>query len=163
MRFSLFCVFLALLACISTASRDDDELVYCSYAIEGMAGLGTDYCELIADSGSVPRVVVVKNKNCRFAEQVTDTFEVDDTVIASLRNMLNKKDLDAVAGYREEAGLEGGREYRFHIEYKSGRTIHASWHTHSPLPEAVDIFSTIRSFFAPWMDKKEKANAGVPD
>ena len=41
-------------------------LVYCSYSKTGAAGLGKDYCELIADPGADPVIKVVLNEGNRF-------------------------------------------------------------------------------------------------
>lgn len=56
----------ALLGCASTKPAPKGQLVYCSYACTGAAGLGKDYCELIANVDSVPRVVVVLGDGTAF-------------------------------------------------------------------------------------------------
>ncbi|NLZ19793.1 MAG: hypothetical protein GXY24_05975 [Bacteroidales bacterium] len=46
-----------LIACQAKVPKGN--LIYCSYASSGSAGLGKDYCELIADPGKAPVVRVV--------------------------------------------------------------------------------------------------------
>ena len=52
--FLIMAVGLSGLACQAKAPKG--KLIYCSYARTGMAGLGKDYCELIADPGTEPKV-----------------------------------------------------------------------------------------------------------
>ena len=67
----------ALLGCASTKPAPKGQLVYCSYACTGAAGLGKDYCELIADVDSVPRVVVVLGEGTRYKDMKADYEALD--------------------------------------------------------------------------------------
>lgn len=137
-----------------------EKLIYCSYADEGVAQLGTNYCELVADIGTTPKVVVVKDKDCHFAEEKRGTYEINAATVAQLQEILERHDLDTINGYRAESYIEGGHEYRIHMEYDSGKKIHASWHTHEPMGSAVAAYDDIKHFFAPWV---EKLNAGITE
>ena len=157
----LLCSFLLGLVHLNAQDNPKGKLTYCSYAREGLAALGTDYCELIADSTTQPRIVVVKNHNCHFAEREEHTYEVSPEVVAQMQELLEKVNLNKVNGYNKESNERGGHEYRFHIEYDSGVKIHASWHTHTPKAEAVSVYNMIEQFFAPWRNHvavKEEAD-----
>lgn len=126
------------------------KLIYCSYASVGHAALGTDYCELIADPGTTPKIVVVKDEDCHFAEPVRGEFEVDESVVAQLQEGLANLKAWKTDGYNKTDDMDGGRSHRFHIEYDSGEKIHASWFTHKVKPEAQAVYNYLESFFSPW-------------
>ena len=79
-----------LTACQAKAPKG--KLVYCSYAASGAAGLGKDYCELIADPGTDPVVRVVLNEGNRFGDPVIrEEYPVTPEQIASLQEWLQLK------------------------------------------------------------------------
>ena len=65
------------------------KLTYCSYSNAGAAGLGKDYCELIADIGQTPKVVVALNLDNRFGTpEIHAEYPVDQAVVDSLQAKL---------------------------------------------------------------------------
>ena len=44
------------------------KLIYCSYSCNRHAGLGKSYCELIADEGKEPQIVVSLYNDCHFRD-----------------------------------------------------------------------------------------------
>ena len=155
----LFVVTLAflmsLLPCSSCgAAAAKDTLIYCSYAKDGAAGLGLDYCELVADPGSTPKVVVVLDKNNRFQKPVTQKeFEVSEEDVARLAAALDEIKVRRLDGYHYVEPITGGYEYRIHVEYASGKNVSASWYGSKVKDSAIQAYNTIWHFFDPWVAK----------
>ena len=162
MRIYLLCSLLLGLIHLNAQNSPKGKLTYCSYTREGLAAMGTDYCELIANPSTQPKIVVVKNDNCHFAEREEYTYEVSPEVVAQLQELLKKVNLKKVNGYKKESHERGGYEYRFHIEYDSGEKIHASWHTRSPKVGVVSVYRMIEQFFAPWRNNIKKNKSNIP-
>ena len=129
------------------------QLIYCSYADERVAHMGTNFCELIADEGTIPQVVAVKNRNCHYAEEKKGVYEITPATVAQLQEILQQSDLNDIDGYKVDSLIEGGHEYRIHVEYSSGKKIHAQWHTHHTDDKAAATYAVIEHFFTPWMEK----------
>jgi len=141
---------------ITNSSQPAGKLIYCSYASVGHAALGTDYCELIADSGVKPKIVVVLNENCHFADKETHEYEVDSTVVAEVQQGLAELEAWKTNGYSKSELMDGGRSHRYHIEYDTNEKIHASWFTSSVDPNVLAVYNYLESFFRPWYEKAQK-------
>lgn len=127
------------------------DLTYCSYARRGAAGLGADYCELIADAGTAPKVVVVLNEDNRFGDPVIrQEYPVDKSVVDSLAQLLADHKVYFLNGYHVEEPMTGGHSYRIHMEYTSGDKVTAYWYGHNISDKAIAAYNLIERFFAPW-------------
>lgn len=144
-----------LSGCAAAREGPAGKLVYCSYSETGVAGLGKNYCELIADADSIPKVVVVLDAGCRFAEERRAEYTVDASVADSLRNMLASAKVYELDGYFVEEDMTGGTIYRIYMEYDSGERINAQWYGHDIKPEAWGAFNLICRFFNPWRSRTE--------
>lgn len=133
----------------------EGRLIYCSYACSRPAGLGKDYCELIADIGTSPQVVVSLYNNNRFKEKVQRTFEVTEQDVEQLQQLLTKLKVYELDGYKHDEKLDGGATYRIYQEYASGEKINAVWSGHKIKPEAKAAYYRIELFFEPWRSKVE--------
>lgn len=144
----------ALLGCFSMKSAPKGRLVYCSIASTGSAGLGKDYCELVADADSAPRVIVVLGEGNRFEDPVIrGEYPVTQEVAESLRKELEARKVYKLAGYHVEEPITGGRAYRIYMEYDSGEKVEARWYGHDIRREALSAYHFIESFFEPWRDQ----------
>ena len=145
---------MALFGCTLSANKPKGDLIYCSYACTGAAGLGKDYCELIADTDSVPKVVVVLNEGNRFDDPVIRrTYTVDKAVVDTLAQILAEAKVYKLAGYNYEEPICGGHSYRIYMEYSSGEKINAYWYGSKIKDEALLAYNTIVRFFTPWREK----------
>lgn len=68
-----------LMTCMDSFAQEEPvaprgKLIYCSYASDRHAGQGKSYCELIADVGKRPQVVVSLYNNCFYREAVHKTL-----------------------------------------------------------------------------------------
>ena len=143
-----------LLGCASRKPAPQGRLVYCSYACAGAAGLGKDYCELIADEDSVPRVVVVLGEGNRFKDPVIrGEYSVKPQQVDSLCKQLEAKEVYKLAGYRLEEPITGGHSYRIYMEYSSGEKVDARWYGHGVKKEALSAYRFIERFFEPWVEQ----------
>ena len=141
----------------------EGQLLYCSYSRTGMAGLGKDYCELIADKDSIPKVVVALRIGNRFGEpEIHAEYPVDNEVVESLRAGLAERKVYELNGYALEEAMTGGHSYRIYQEYDSGEKINAYWYGHEVKQEAWAAYSYIESFFAPWRKKAREQNDAQP-
>ena len=132
------------------------ELVYCSYACAGAAGLGKDYCELIADEGSEPKVVVVLDEGNRFGDPVIhEEYPVERSVVVSLQELLATIKFYKLDGYNLEEPITGGHSYRLHAEYSSGEKLNAYWYGNGVKDKVLDAYFRISAFFNPWREKAE--------
>jgi len=157
MAFSLF-------GCGSLAQKPKGDLIYCSYSRNGAAGLGKDYCELIADVDSVPKVVVVLNEENRFDDPVIKrTYPVDKSVVDSLYQILAGQKVYQLNGYRVEEPICGGYSYRIYMEYSSGEKINAFWYGNKIKDKAIRAYNTIEHFFTPWRNKAKEDEKALKD
>lgn len=144
----------ALLGCASMKPAPKGRLVYCSYACTGAAGLGKDYCELIADADSVPKVIVVLGEGNRFEDPVIrGEYPVTQELVDSLCRELEARKVYKLAGYRLEEPITGGHSYRIYMEYSSGEKVNAFWYGHGVKQEALSAYHFIENFFEPWREK----------
>ena len=96
-----------LTACQAKAPKG--KLVYCSYAASGAAGLGKDYCELIADPGTQPIVRVVLSEGNRFDDPVIrEEYPVTPEEIVPLQKWLMSNKVYKLDGYNSEEPITGG-------------------------------------------------------
>ena len=140
------------------------QLIYCSYSCTGMAGLGKDFCELVADKDSIPKVVVAMNLGNRFGEpEIRAEYPVGQEVVDSLQAGLAEMQVYRLAGYNYEEPMTGGRAYRIYQEYDSGEKNNAYWYGTDVKEEAWAAYYYIERFFAPWRRKaKEDAASSLP-
>lgn len=143
-----------LSGCMGAAQQPPQgRLIYCSWAKNGAAGLGKDYCELIADEGATPKIVVVKNEDCRFAECTRAEFEVDEAVVTKLQEILAEGKVYKLNGYHLDEAICGGHSYRIYQEYASGDKVNAFWYGQNVKEEAYNAFYLIYNYFKPWYDQ----------
>ena len=139
------------------ASKPKGSLTYCSYSKTGAAGLGKDYCELIADPDSVPRIVVVLDEGNRFGDPVTrQTYPVDAKTVDSLQKLLLANKVYKLAGYNVDEAICGGYSYRIYMEYSSGDKVNARWYGHKVSDDAWAAYALIERFFSPWRTRAVK-------
>ena len=124
--FSVLLGAVGIISCGFVAHRPKGELTYCSYRCCGAAGLGTDYCELIA------------------------SYPVDRHVVDSLARILAAAKVYRLDGYNLNEPICGGRSYSFDIAYSSGDKVHAYWYGHHVKDKARAAYYLIEEFFAPW-------------
>lgn len=137
-------------------------LTYCSYSKTGAAGLGKDYCELIADPGQTPKVVVALNLGNRFEDpEIHGEYPVGEDVVAELNKMLTDAEVYKLDGYSVEERMSGGTTYRIYQEYSSGEKINAHWYGHDIKVEAVSAYHMIEKFFQPWRAQAVRDNIPV--
>lgn len=143
-----------LLGCAFKSPAPKGQLTYCSYSRTGHAGLGKDYCELIADVDSVPKVVVVLGEGNRFGNPVIrGEYSVSREVVDSLQKDLADREVHKLAGYSVDEAMTGGHTYRIYMEYSSGEKVNAWWYGHDIKEEAIMAYNFIERFFAPWREK----------
>ena len=151
-------VFLASGLCCS-AQAPKGKLTYCSYSCTGAAGLGKDYCELIADPGKTPKVVVVLDFGNRFGNPVINAeYAVGQDVVDSMQAMLESAKVYELNGYSVEEHMAGGHTYRIYQEYDSGEKINARWYGHNIKQEAWSAYHMIANFFKPWVSQARADN-----
>lgn len=148
---------LGLFTTACAAQAPQGQLIYCSYACAGAAGLGKDYCELIADPGSEPKVVVALNLGNRFEDpEIHAEYPVGQDVVDSLAAMLAEAKVYKLNGYQVEEPITGGHSYRIYQEYSSGEKINAAWYGNHIKDEALAAYHMIERFFRPWREKAER-------
>lgn len=129
-------------------------LIYCSYSCTGAAGLGKDFCELVADPGATPKVVVALKVGNRFGEpEIHEEYPVDPEVVEALRAGLAERRVYLLNGYALEEDKNGGYTYRIYQEYDSGEKVNAYWTGLDAKQEAWGAYWFIEKFFAPWREK----------
>ena len=147
-------------ACGAQTKAPAGKLTYCSYACTGAAGLGKDYCELIADPGIEPKVVVALNVGNRFDDpEVHAEYPVGQEVVDSLATLLANAKVYELNGYSVDEASTGGHSYRIYQEYSSGEKINARWYGHGIKEEAWAAYYMIEGFFKPWREKATAAQA----
>lgn len=150
---------LNLFSCACTAQAPKGTLTYCSYSESGSAGLGKDYCELIADEGTEPKVVVALHLNNRFDDpEIHAEYPVGPEVVAELQELLAQNKVYKLDGYDVEEAITGGYAHRIHIEYSSGRQVTARWYATKVKDSAWSAYRMIERFFTPWRERAEKEN-----
>ena len=138
-------------SCGFCAHKPKGDLIYCSYSCRGAAGLGSDWCELIADADSVPKVKVVLNADNRFGDPVIRReFPVERSVVDSLAQILSDAKVYKLNGYHVEEPICGGHSHRIHVEYGSGDQVTAFWYGSHIKESAWSAYHLIENFFAPW-------------
>lgn len=148
---------IALVGSAALTAAPKGKLIYCSYSRTGVAGLGKDYCELIADTDSIPKVVVVLNQGSHFdPDEIRETYVVDTSVVDSLQAGLAEREIYKLDGYKVDEQMAGGHIYRIYMEYDSGEKVNARWYGHDIKPEALSAYAYIERFFAPWRQKARK-------
>lgn len=158
---NLLAMALGLFGCACGAQNaPKGNLIYCSYSCSGSAGLGKDYCELVADPGTAPKVVVALDLGNRFNyPEVREEYPVDQDVVAALQAGLAERKVYKLNGYLVDEAITGGYAHRIYQEYDSGEKINASWYGHHIKDEAWGAYNYLVQFFAPW---REKARAAHP-
>lgn len=142
---------IGIFSCGCLAHRPKGDLVYCSYSCRGAAGLGSDWCELIADADSVPKVVVVLDADNRFGDPVIRReFPVERSVVDSLAQILADAKVYKLDGYHVEEPICGGHSHRIHMEYASGDQVTAFWYGSHIKESAWSAYHLIENFFASW-------------
>ena len=152
-----------LTACQAKAPKG--KLVYCSYAASGAAGLGKDYCELIADPGTEPVVRVVLREGNRFGDpEIHEEYPVAPEQIAALQEWLQSNKVYKLDGYRLDEAITGGYAHRIYMEYDSGDKVDARWYGSKVKDLAIKAYNYIEFFFRPWVERAEKEHpAEGPD
>jgi hypothetical protein len=139
-------------ACLAHVPRG--RLIYCSYSCSGSAGLGKDYCELIADPGTTPRVVVALKIGNRFREpEIRAEYPVGQETVDSLQAMLAEAKVYKLDGYNLDEPISGGYAYRIYQEYDSGQKVNARWYGHNIQDKAWTAYHLIKAFFQPWVNQ----------
>ena len=157
-RLLLLAMVLPFFSCGSDKAPEGS-LIYCSYSRSGSAGLGKEYCELIADPGSEPKVVVALNIGNRFGDpEINEEFPVEAAVAESLRESLEKMKAYKLDGYEVDEPITGGYGHRIYLEYSSGEKITARWYGHNIKDSAIAAYNFIERFFAPWREKAIEKN-----
>lgn len=142
---------IGIFSCGCLAHKPKGDLIYCSYACRGAAGLGSDWCELIADADSVPKVVVVLDADNRFGDPVIRReYPVERSVVDSLAQILADAKVYKLDGYHVEEPICGGHSHRIHMEYSSGDKVTAFWYGSHIKESAWSAYHLIENFFAPW-------------
>lgn len=147
-------------SCLAQAPKG--KLTYCSYSSTGAAGLGKDYCELIADPGKAPKVVVALNLGNRFNDpEIRAEYPVGQETVDSLAKLLAEAKVYKLNGYNFEEAITGGHSHRIYQEYDSGEKINARWYGNHVKQEAWAAYRMIEAFFAPWRTQATKENDPV--
>ena len=148
-------------SCLAQAPRG--KLIYCSYSRTGAAGLGKDYCELIADPGTTPKIVVALDVGNRFDKPETHAeYSIDNNVVDSLQTKLANAKVYKLNGYNVDEAITGGHSYRIYQEYDSGEKINVRWYGHKIKPEALAAYNMIEAFFQPWRSQAIKDQDKTP-
>lgn len=135
------------------AQAPKGKLIYCSYSETRAGGLGKSYCEMIADPGTKPKIVVVLFQNCHYADERNGEFNIKKSDVSELQQMLENAEVYKIDGYKHEELVEGGTTCRIYMEYDTGEKINASWYGHGVSEEALADFAMIKDWFKPWRDR----------
>lgn len=146
-----------LTACQAKAPKG--QLIYCSYSSSGSAGLGKDYCELIADPGTEPKVVVVLHEGNRFGDpEIHEEYPVSPEDIRALQDWLAANKVHKLDGYNLDEAITGGYAHRIYMEYDSGDKVDARWYGSKVKDAAIAAYNHIMFFFKPWCDRAIEEN-----
>ncbi|MBQ9187033.1 MAG: hypothetical protein IJ144_04305 [Prevotella sp.] len=147
------------LSCGMTAVAQEapkGKLIYCSYSVSRPAGQGKSFCELVADEGIQPKVVVYLNRDSHFEEEKHQEFPVNEETVAEMQELLVQLKAYEQNGYKVDESIPGAATYRFYMEYSGGDKVNATWSAERPKPEAVSIYNAIERFFSKWRSQVEK-------
>ena len=131
----------------------EGRLTYCSFSDTRTAGLGKDYCELIADEGTAAKVRVCINVHT--PDEKKQEFPVDQQTVDELQQLLASLKVWQLNGYSHDEMMTGGSTYRIYMEYGKGEKYNAFWYSHHVLPEAQTAYNTIVRFFGKWWKQVE--------
>lgn len=145
-----------LIAVAACAQAPSGALIYCSYSETRVGGLGKSFCELIADTDSIPKVRVVLDKDCFYAPERSATYTVDASIAPVLKEELAGANVHELNGYYVDEDMTGGTIYRIYMEYDSGEKINAQWYGHDIKPEALAAYALIYRFFEPWRGRTDQ-------
>ena len=158
--YSILIMSIGLFSCSIWAHKPKGDLTYCTYCCSGAAGLGTDYCELVAPPEGAPKVVVVLSENNRFGDPVVRrSYPVDKSVVDSLQGLLTALKFHRLNGYDVNEPICGGHSYRIQARYASGDEVQARWYGHKIKDKAIAAYNAIEHFFAPWRERALKEAA----
>ena len=158
--YSILIMSIGLFSCSIWAHKPKGDLTYCTYCCSGAAGLGTDYCELVAPPEGAPKVVVVLSENNRFGDPVIRrSYPVDKSIVDSLQGLLGELKFHRLNGYDVNEPICGGHSYRIQARYASGDEVQARWYGHKIKDKAIAAYNAIEHFFAPWREKALKEAA----
>lgn len=150
------------LACEAKAPKGI--LIYCSYSCTGMAGLGKDYCELIADPGTDPMVRVVLNQDNRFGDpEIRAEYPATVQDVATLMLWLQDNKVYELDGYDLDERMTGGHAYRIYMEYDSGDKVNARWYGHDVKAKALTAYNYIENFFTPWRERAKRDSEPISE
>ena len=156
-RFLLLVMAIGLFSCRSLAQKPQGELTYCRYCCSGAAGLGTDYCTLVAEPGGEPSITVVLNDDNRFGDPVIErSYPVEKSVVDSLSRLLDAMKVYKLDGYRLEEYITGGHSYSFNLEYSSSDKVNVYWYGNGVKDKVLLAYHSIENFFAPWREQALK-------
>ena len=148
---------LGLTSCQAKAPKG--KLIYCSYASNGSAGLGKDYCELIADPGTEPFVRVVLHQGNRFGDpEIHEEYPITAEDFQPLEEWLKSNKVYKLNGYNYEEPISGGYGHRIYMEYDSGDKVDARWYGSKIKDLAIRSYNYIEWFFKPWRERAEQEN-----
>lgn len=150
----LFVMAIGIFGTACSGKVPQGKLTYCSYAKSGSAGLGKNYCEMVADPGGTPKVVVALRIGNRFDDpEIHAEYPVGQEAVDSLQSMLSMGKVYKLDGYRLDEPITGGYAYRIYQEYDSGAKVDARWYGHKVKSEALAAYAMIERFFAPWRER----------
>lgn len=130
------------------------KLIYCSCSETRMAGLGKDYCELIADEGKLPKVVICLNANNDLGEpEIKKEYPATSSDVEQIATLLQEAEVYKLNGYNKEEEMTGGASYRVYMEYSSGEKVDIHWYSHTPSEKARQAYNLIDRFFSKWRNK----------
>lgn len=137
-------------------------LVYCSYSKTGAAGLGKDYCELIADPGADPVIKVVLNEGNRFNDPtIRKEYPATTEALKEIQEWAKKNKIHKLNGYNLQERISGGTTYRVYLEYDSGDSIDIRWYGHNVDKEASAAYAYVSSYFQPWRERALKESEPI--
>ena len=147
---------MSLLSACAQSTPPRGDLLYCSYSSTRMSAGGKSYCELVADSGKVPKVVVSLYERCHYRDHIFQEFNVKKADVKALQELLASLEVYKLNGYKHDEYLDGAATYRIYMEYSSGEKINAVWSGHDIKAEAEVAYDAIHDFFAKWRDPLDK-------
>lgn len=131
-----------------TPAAPKGRLTYCSFSDSRSAGMGKDYCELIADNLDSAKVVVVTMALTDDSTQ--KEYAIDKQTVDQMEQMLASIEAWKVGGYNYDEKMPGGTIYRVYMEYADGSKYNATWCTHEPWEDAQAVYNAVVRFFQKW-------------
>lgn len=139
-------------------------LVYCSYSKTGAAGLGRDYCELVANPGADPVIKVVLNESNRFNEPtIRKEYPGTTEALKEIQEWAKKNKIYKLDGYDLQERISGGTTYRVRLEYDSGDSITIRWYGHGVDEQASSAYAYVSSYFRPWRERALKESEPITE